>query len=82
MKNYVQFSKKCVVGVLVSVNVLTLVAILGMMQAADFSAIGSMMQGYFLFAGTVFVAYCGNSAIEKVAIKWAEKKTESAGGNG
>lgn len=75
MRNYVQFSKKCVVGVLVSVNVLTLTALIGMMIAADFSAIGSLMNGYFSFAGVVFVAYCGNSAVEKVAVQWAARQT-------
>lgn len=75
-KQYVQFSKKCVIATLVSVNTLALITLGGMIYMGDMSNIASLMQSYFGFAGIVFACYSGNSLGEKIAAKWAEKQIE------
>lgn len=79
-KAYLQFSKRCVIAVLAGAFLLSATALIGMIVAGDFTSLGDLMKYYLSFSGIVFIAYCGNSAIEKVAINMTKnnltKKSE------
>lgn len=64
-KAYVQFSKRMVVLVMVSVTVIIAVSVLGMIYDSQYDQLPEVLQHYLSFAGVVFVAYSGNSAVEK-----------------
>ena len=81
-KRYVQFSKKCVTGVLICVNIIVAVAVVFMGVRSEFSALGDLMKYYLSFAGVVFISYCGNSAIEKACIYYAKSKGITSDDNG
>ncbi len=64
-KAYVQFSKRMVVLVMVSVTVIVAVSVLGMIYDSAYDQLPEVLQHYLAFASVVFVAYSGNSAVEK-----------------
>ena len=72
-KQYVQFSKKCVVAVLVSVDIIVVIALFGMISSGDFSEVGEVIKAFLSFAGIVFACYSGNSLGEKIAAKMTTK---------
>ncbi len=77
-KAYVQFSKRMVVLVMVSVTVIVAVAVLGMIYDSAYDQLPEVMEHYLRFAGVVFVAYSGNSAIEKWLVNSAKGKAQRA----
>ncbi len=77
-KAYVQFSKRMVVLVMVSVTVIVAVAVLGMIYDSAYDQLPEVMEHYLRFAGVVFVAYSGNSAIEKWLLNASKAKTSRA----
>ena len=73
-KKYVQFSKKVVIAVCISVTVITVLSIvLDFLGNMPGQATG-IVKVYIQFAMVVFAAYSGNSAIQK----WLIKKYSSA----
>lgn len=64
-RKYVQFSKKIVVGVSCAVTALCCMAIWLCWSAADASQIVAVTRAYIEYATIVFVAYSGNSVVEK-----------------
>nr|DAF74149.1 MAG TPA: hypothetical protein [Caudoviricetes sp.] len=67
-KRYVQFSKRMtVLSVLAAVLVAAGTELL-LWQMAYPAGIVEVCKAMLLFAGLVFVAYCGNSAVEKWAL--------------
>lgn len=84
-RSYVQFSKRMVQAVMVCVHAIMIICIAVMAAMGDLSAMAEVMRHYLAFAGVVFVAYCGNSAIEKAALAWAGRRsavTEEDAANG
>ena len=73
-KAYVQFSKRMVVLVMVSVTVIVAVAVLGMIYDSAYDQLPEVMEHYLRFAGVVFVAYSGNSAVEKWLVNTSKTK--------
>lgn len=70
-KEYIQFSKRCVTATLICVNSMVLMVLIGMVVSGEYMYVAEIMQHYLSFASVVFVAYCGNSAAEKIATKMA-----------
>ena len=64
-KAYVQFSKRMVVLVMISVTAIIAVSVFGMIYDSAYDQLPEVLQHYLAFASVVFVAYSGNSAIEK-----------------
>lgn len=77
-KQYVQFSKRIVVAVIASDFALCAVAILLVCIGYDMSVAAEVIKTYTQFATVVFVAYSGNSAIEKWLIHSAKAKAQSS----
>lgn len=73
-KPYVQFSKRCVMFVLISVTVIVAGAVTGMIVWQDFADLGELMRCYLSFSGVVFVAYSGNSVLEKALLAWVKTR--------
>lgn len=64
-RKYVQFSKKVVVAVTAAVTIICAVAIFLCWTVADAGQIVNVTRTYIEYAMVVFVAYSGNSAVEK-----------------
>ena len=64
-KAYVQFSKRMVILVMVSVTAIIAVSVCGMIFDNAYEQLPEILRHYLGFASVVFVAYSGNSAIEK-----------------
>lgn len=69
---HIQFSKKMVVVAVVAAVIVTGIGNWVLYVMEDASGIVELDKAFLLFAGLVFVAYCGNSAIEK----WALSKVD------
>lgn len=65
---YYQFSKKIVVAVTICVTLICLIAIVLCWDGHDLDALTGVVKVYIQYAMIVFVAYSGNSAIEKWVI--------------
>lgn len=65
-KKYVQFSKKIVVAVTISVTVICAIA---MFLVADSDYIAQIVKTYVGFAMVVFASYSGNSIAEKIVLQ-------------
>lgn len=76
-KTYVQFSKRMTVVAVVAAVIIAGATewLLWQMEAAD--GIVEVCKAMLLFSGLVFVAYCGNSAVEK----WALSRYGGSGTN-
>lgn len=70
-KAYVQFSKRMVVLVTVAVTVIVAVSVLGMIYDSAYTELPKVLDHYLGYASVVFVAYSGNSALEKWLVKRA-----------
>lgn len=62
---FIQFSKFMVLIIVFAATLLTGFSIFGMTKDSDYSALSDVIHNYTEFASVVFVAYSGNSAIEK-----------------
>lgn len=68
-KAYVQFSKRMVVLVTVAVTVIVAASVLGMIYDSAYTELPKVLDHYLGYASVVFVAYSGNSALEKWLVK-------------
>ncbi|MGN1367805.1 MAG: hypothetical protein ACI4WX_02980 [Aristaeellaceae bacterium] len=75
-KAYVQFSKRMVVMVMVSVTVIVAISVIGMIYDSAYDQLPEVMENYLRFASVVFVAYSGNSAVEKWLVSTAKVKAQ------
>lgn len=73
-QKFIQFSKKIVVTVVASVNLFVALAMVMLYDMREASGLVEIVKYYLIFSGIVFVAYCGNSALEK----WALSKIDIA----
>lgn len=64
-KAYVQFSKRMVVLVMASVTAVIAISVAGMIYDSAYDQLPEVLRHYLGFASVVFVAYSGNSAVEK-----------------
>lgn len=81
-KRYVQFSKRMtVLSVLAAVLVAAGTELL-LWQMAYPAGIVDVCKAMLLFAGLVFMAYCGNSAVEKWALSRYGSISENKDENG
>lgn len=64
-KAYVQFSKRMVVLVTVAVTAIVAASVLGMICDSAYTELPQVLDHYLDYASVVFVAYSGNSALEK-----------------
>ena len=74
-KPYVQFSKRIVVAVTVCVTVLSLVGVVLCYAGNGLEELQGVVKQYIQYAMVVFVAYSGNSAMEKWLLKKAGATT-------
>ena len=70
-KPYVQFSKKIVTAVTACVTVISLVGVILCYAGNGLKELQSVVEVYIRYAMVVFVAYSGNSAMEKWLLKRA-----------
>lgn len=76
-KPFVQFSKRMVVLVMVSVTVIIAIAVAGMIYDSAYDQLPMVLEHYLGFAGIVFVAYSGNSALEKWVLNRSKPSSTS-----
>lgn len=82
-KTYVQFSKRMTVVSVVSAVLIALGTEWTLWQMAYPSGIVEVCKAMLMFAGLVFVAYCGNSAVEKWALsRYGGSETNDSSENG
>ena len=67
-KPYMQFSKKVVIAVTVSVTAIALLAIGFCWNALDTVSLVDVVKSYVGFATIVFASYSGNSIAEKIVL--------------
>ena len=67
-KPYMQFSKKVVVAVTVSVTAIALLAIGFCWNATDTVSLVDVVKSYVGYATIVFASYSGNSIAEKIVL--------------
>lgn len=82
-KSYVQFSKRMTIVAVVAAVIIAAATelILWQMDAAD--GIVEVCKAMLMFSGLVFVAYCGNSAVEKWALsRYGDSTTTTSSENG
>lgn len=77
MKPYVQFSRRIVVAVTISVTVLCLAALLLIFLIGGAEEVVMVVRAYISYTIVVFAAYSGNSAVEKWLVwKYKDKEGE------
>ena len=72
-----QFSKKVVVAVTVSVTAIALLAIGFCWNALDTVSLVEVVKSYVGFATIVFASYSGNSIAEKIVLHQATRNNEN-----
>lgn len=80
-RQHVQFSKKMVVWVVSSDFLLCVVAILLVIFGQDMTATANIISTYTGFASVVFIAYSGNSMLEKSLLTYAKVKARESAPN-
>lgn len=76
-KPYVQYSKRVVTAVVTLVTLLCAAAIALGWESGDMTVATDVVRAYIQFATVVFVAYSGNSAVEKWLVQRAKTSTPS-----
>ena len=76
-KPYMQFSKKVVIAVTVSVTAIALLAIGFCWNAADTVSLVDVVRSYVGYATIVFASYSGNSIAEKIVLHQAARNNEN-----
>ncbi len=75
-KEYVQFSKRMVLFVCISVTCLSLLAMLLCFAAEAMDGLTEIVKGYTGFSTVCFAAYSGNSMVEKWLVRRFEMHRE------
>ncbi len=77
MKRPTQFSKRMTVTAVASAVIVAIGTELILWRMGDAAGIVAVCRSLILFAGLVFTAYCGNSAVEKWALsRWGGGREE------
>ena len=78
-KPYMQFSKKIVIAVTVSVTAIALIAIGFCWNALDTVSLVDVVKAYVGYATIVFASYSGNSIAEKIVLHQHHNEENNVG---